>query len=400
MSILAKDTNLPSFTLRKHKESISATEFINVRIQKDPLVLKPYLISIDERGLLILWDLATRRPILEHQAHSTQVMTIKQLGIDDDGEEYCIIEEYYGLIVTHGRDNLIKIWRLFNEINEFNLEQVYEIPVNSLNFSNIDILNEFLITPNTLNSNFFDIYDISFISSNNSFNEFKLKRIFNGIDLYKLSIDQGFEFTEFQINNDDEVNRVDKLGIIMKFLWIDHKTLFIGFESGHVLQIEVGDDIRVVSISQEHFPDPVLSLTYNKSNQRIISTSIKNEIVIHEVGKASIKKVKLDFNKISNIGVVNKMYIILSWNGMIKFFDFNFEYISNYQKSKSLIQGDLNVIGNLNNDEDIKKKNIKPNAISVKLKQDVNISLNRRDLKLINNDLISIGYDDGTIIIY
>lgn len=425
MSLLEADSKFPIHTLRRHVCSITALEFVKVPIystkktitlqnDSNSMVLKPFLLSSDESGKVIFWDLTILRPIAEVQAHESQILTIRQLGIRDD----VVDSDYFGLVLTHGRDHIIKIWRLFDEKGAVEFKKCYEIPVNALNFSNVDVYGGYLITPNTMNSNAFDLYDISYISQEEG-DETRLKRLFEGVDVFKHAIATGFaKFEEFNVQRDDEedVNRVDKFGIIMKLLFVDQNRVFIGYESGHVASIELdfsSKSFKILNITNQHFPNPVLSLTFDKANSTVLSTSIDSHIVSHNTRTNDSTVYKLEkFGKISDVACYEDKYVLSSWNGYIRFYNTDmdthtFQYISSFKKPKGLLAGDLNVIGNINDDSGIEKeknKIVKPNSLAINAKSNIDPDVRklyaRRDVKLIEGSYLAVGYDDGTITLY
>lgn len=421
MSLLEADSKFPIHTLRKHVCSITALEFVKVPIysnkktitlqnDSNSMVLKPFLLSSDESGKVILWDLTILRPIAEIQAHESQILTIRQLGIRDD----IVDSDYFGLVLTHGRDHIIKIWRLFDDKGGVAFKKVYEIPVNALNFSNVDVYDGFLITPNTINSNTFDIYDINYISKENG-DETRLKRLFESVDVFKKA-SMTNKFEEFNVKRDDEddVNRMDKFGIIMKLLFINDNRVFIGYESGHVALIELdftSQIFKIISISNHHFPNPVLSLTYDRGNSTVLSTSIDSNIISHNTTTGESTVFKLEkFGKISDIVSHEDKYVLSSWNGFIRFYEMNhdkkeFEYVSSFKKPKGLLIGDLNVIGNINEESGIEKnKIVKPNSLAINIQSEIDPQIKRlygrRDVKSIETSYLAVGYDDGTITLY
>lgn len=427
MSFLDLNSRFPIHTLRRHTSPITALEFVRVPIStlhktitltndSSSLTLKPFLLSSDESGKVLLWDLTTLRPIREIQAHASQILTIRQLGISDNG----IDSNYFGTVLTHGRDHTIKFWKLFDEFGSIELSQIYELPVNALNFSNVDVLGDFLITPNTMNSNAFDIYDINFLSQEEKLDETRLKRLFEAVDVYRTAVTTNFsKFEEFSVQREDDVedaNRVDKFGIIMKLLFISKDKVFIGYESGHVASLKLNLEKRsfeISTITKHHFPNPVLSLTYDKFNSTVLSTSIDSKIVVHDIKSDMSHSIKLEkFGKISGVSCFEDRYVLSSWNGYIRFYRLSpdkteLEYLSNFKKPKGLIAGDLNVIGNINDDNGVakdKNKAVKPNSLAISPKREIDPSLkklyNRRDVKVIENSYLAVGYDDGTITLY
>ncbi len=427
MSLLDKDSKFPRNTLRSHTSPITSLEFVKIPISttkktitlqndSNSMILKPFLLSSDETGKLLLWDLTILRPVRQLQAHNSQILTIRQLGIRDD----VVDSNYFGLVLTHGRDHSIKFWRLFNENGTIELVEVSELPVNALNFSNVDVFDDLLITPNTMNSNAFDIYDVNFISQQDKLDETKLKRLFEACDVYQVAVDTKFsKFDEFNVqreNTDDGVDRVDKFGIIMKLLFVSNDIVFIGYESGHVASIRLNfqsKTFEILTITNHHFPNPVLSLTYDRFNSTVLSTSVDFNLVVHDINARSSNVIKVEnFGKISGVCCLEDRYVLSSWNGYIRFYKLNSDksdlvYLSNFKKPKGLLAGDLNVIGNINDDAGLSKdkgKIVKPNSLALTAKKEIDESfkklLNRRDVKVIENSYLAVGYDDGTITLY
>lgn len=377
--------------------------------------------SVDESGKLVVWDLSIHRPVKEFQAHTSQIISVRQMGIKgfkEDGQIE-IDSDYFGMILTHGRDHAAKFWNLFDSNGKFIDEDslVYELPVNALNFSNVDIMGRYLLTPNTTNSEAFDVYDIGFLSKEHDIDDTRLKRLFESVDAYRYSTDKlkrNFEEFKVQTSDESDVNRTGKFGIIMKLIWVKDNIAFIGYESGHVAQIKLDlteGRFDIISISRHHFPDPVLSLTYDYDNSTVISTSIRSEVAIHEIGidKSSLVPLSKGFGKISSVAFIGDKYVFSSWKGMIQFYkldkeSFQLRYDSSFKKPRGMIAGNLNIIGNLNQDDDVKSKNkliTKPNALALRKKSSIATKLhNRRDMKTIQSDFLAVGYDDGTVMVY
>jgi WD40 repeat protein len=85
---------------------------------------KSTLISGDEAGNLVKWNLKTRRPQSYHKAHSKSILAIS----------YCTSLDQ---TITQGRDNLAKIWD--NDI------QIHSFIINSLNFCKLKVVDDILV---------------------------------------------------------------------------------------------------------------------------------------------------------------------------------------------------------------------------------------------------------------
>lgn len=425
MSLLDDDSKVPDFVLRKHTKPITALEFVRVPIAMQrraitndkethdhSLTLKPFLLSGDQEGNVKLWDMATRRPAIERQCHQSHILTILQLGARDG----IIDHRYFGLIITHGRDNCVKFWRLFDQQGKFTFTQVYDLPENALNFSNVDVMENELIAPNTMNSNAFDVYDIEFITDD-VVNDHRLVRDMEAVDVFEAASASGkFTFEEFTLkrDSDESVNRVDKFGIIMKLLWVSDDTVYIGYESGHVASIRINPKSKkyeVLSVTKHHYPQPVLSLSYDPVQNIVISASIASQIVIYDVSTQAATAIKLDnIGKISSISTIKDKLVLSSWSGLTRFYTFDkstytLEYHHSFKKPKGMIAGDLNIMGNLQDTTGPKKNTVtKPNCMTMVERSTVPLSLksklSRRDVTVIESSFLSVGYDDGTISIY
>lgn len=445
MSIVQENSRYPIFTLRKHTDPITAIAFVRIPLttqtkliippsntttatehQNSPetnTICKPYVVTADEKGNLKLWDLKTHRTIIEiDHAHKGSVLSVKQLGTTYKEEDATTVIDpaLFGYCLTHSRDHTIKFWRLLDDKGAILFKEIYEMPVNSLNFSNVDSFDHYLVSPNTSDSNKFDIYDLNFLYMDNAKH---LTRVFEAVDLLKECKIQGHEFHEFNLrakqdDDLDNVNRVDKFGIVMKYLWIKKDLIAVGYESGHVVIVQCDLDtkkLKILQVSAYHFPNPVLSISYNQHENTLLSSSIKSKIVKHDLSnfKSEPTSVKVQLNKISNIITYQDRLILSSWSGLIKFFKStkttdSYEEISQFNKPKGMLIGNLNIIGNnQSNDIEIQKQYIvKPNTLEVFIQDQKEIGvgyqriLERRDMMLLKKNFLCVGYDDGTVMVY
>lgn len=420
MALLEDDTKFPDFTLRKHTEPITSLCFVRVplgctrRLLRDGVesssaLLKPFLLSGDEKGNLTLWDLTTRRPIKSWRGHQGSILSIEQLGLKTG----TIDDRLFGLVYSHGRDNCIKFWRLFNSMGNFSLEEVYDLPENALNFCNVDHRGSLIVSPNTLESGKFDVYDIAFLGDETP-NENRLRRIFQGVDVFQIAAENGINIPEFKLKraDDDDGNRVDKFGIIMRLLFLENDQLAVGFESGHVATLQLSFEpskVQILSITGEHFPNPVLSLCYDETNNMVASTSISSHVVFQDLATHHSRVVKLDhFGKIGGIVNIDNKYILSSWNGTTKFMEYHngeLQYSAKFTKPKGMITGDLNTIGSLqDSDKPLKKGTIKPNVLrivdSVEVPESIRSAITRRDINIITSKILALGFEDCTIAVY
>ncbi|QPG75383.1 hypothetical protein FOA43_002737 [Brettanomyces nanus] len=301
-------------TLRGHKAGISAIQFLylptaltystsNTRHH----FLKPTLITGDESGLIIWWDLTTRRQLTSWQAHGTidsaspnAVITLQQLGItwmlsQEGTYEFPVIDKrWYGCLLSHGKDGEIKIWRLFSVVTcgDYGLKYqlytplhqalppkvVFQMPVNMLNFSNVEMVDDRLVTPGTEDSNKFDIYTVPIPGTDESGTG--LKRLFKAV--------------QFESDNPNFTHR-NGFGIVMKFAWIDRDHIAVGYESGHVVTYELAQNtVKAITINSIHTPEPVTALYYDWSRDIILSASSTDCLAIMS-GRKAIETSSLSF---------------------------------------------------------------------------------------------------------
>lgn len=233
------------FSLRGHRAPISCISTYDAIVA-----------SGDRDGWIVLWDVTSRRPRALWKAHDGNINTLKKTP---EG------------LLSHGRDNCVRIW----SVEQHDLEQCsrdpsqlsdptgrlhsppnLEIPVNSLNFCDVDYCNGLLATPASQDSNNFDIYKIS--------TQFSLQRIVTNYSY-------GTSAVSSTASRGDD-------GIIMRLLFANENLLLVGYESGAVrgfslktesaertsanekLIINKDTRLKCVLDSEGHKPLPVLSM--------------------------------------------------------------------------------------------------------------------------------------------
>ncbi|KAF9425284.1 Guanine nucleotide binding protein (G protein), beta polypeptide 1-like [Entomortierella beljakovae] len=148
----------PSFFFRGHDAPIHSLEFI---------CNNNFLVSGDEAGWIIVWDIWKRRQIYKWQGHtSASILALKAIPIHSTQHHVqnagswktrisTQLDPVY--IASHGRDNEIHIWdindileksyrypgtRIHEESSETKstLEPIFSLPVNAVNFCKMSIL--------------------------------------------------------------------------------------------------------------------------------------------------------------------------------------------------------------------------------------------------------------------
>ncbi|KAK5962191.1 Asa1p PWA37_000227 [Arxiozyma heterogenica] len=436
---------LPHYTLRKHTTSITKL----LVIDKDIIELNeelqrkcesthitniiPKLISTDEAGNIVLWDLITRRPIGNAVSPSGVAIIDIQL----------IANKY---LVYLSKDYTLRIldWSKFPS----DLDYIFEMNVNTLNFANFaasldsNMETITLCCCNTQDSETIDVYHISISTK-------RLTRVFNHIDFYPM------------VKNvlQNMLNKVpDRLGMIMKFKQdLKTKTTFIGFESGIIVGYQIVlDKIVITYLSAAHFPEPVLDLyilstqqnfqsnvpvvATNKNNDNsdmgILLSSSTNNVVIKHYYSAHVnqtsrgdnnlelitnlqvsnsERLEVKDNKIAHVAAFNQFLIWSTWNGKLFIKNVVKNTVSKYKRSKSNIRPNESSKGSLsgNPTQNNESKYMKISAMEVYQSRlgnsneivplnvmVMNSSRQRRLRQFISRSWCFIGYHDGTISIY
>ncbi|AQZ10533.1 ASA1 (YPR085C) [Zygosaccharomyces parabailii] len=334
------DLLLPDYTLRFHKSSV--TTLLVLQLPGDPA---PVLLSGDATGVLVLWNLITRRPITNyHIENSPQLVALQYIGL--------------ALVAVLCKDHKVRIFNL-GDLPRW--KQVYEIPINTLNFANfvIENLGEAwfrLICCNTQDSQFIDIY-VFHLSDLHS-----LRRVYKGLNFYESLIPL----------LGDSV-KLDKLGIAMKFVECNG-VIYCGMESGFVIGFTMtkgktggpedeesgNQSVKIVYVSNVHYPDPVLDMCVTP--QFILSSSTGNKIGVHDWRKLSypnspndsgrlvltkdnFKRVPL--SQVSHVKQVDDFLLLASWSGETVVLNQHYAQIAKFVKSRSILQVTENSKGNL-----------------------------------------------------
>ncbi|QLQ78842.1 hypothetical protein HG537_0B01900 [Torulaspora globosa] len=280
------DILLPDYSLRCHKSSVTASTFIEWPARSNI----PILITGDSSGLIVLWDLLIRRPLVTHTLPwGAQVVAVQDLG----NRLIAVLSKDHKLRLFEMRakelNSLVESSTSF-EATQQQLHQIYEVPVNTLNFANflVQKLNKGyyrLICTNTQDSEAIDVYQFHLS------NIHSLRRVFKGVT---------FGGIIQKLQTDPESVKAKKLGIVMRFL--EHQgTIYCGFESGLVVGFKIYESnsegtnidedtdsshdmcIEIVYVSSVHYPEPVLALELNDATGEILTSSTKNVIGVHPI---------------------------------------------------------------------------------------------------------------------
>lgn len=409
---------LPDYTLRNHTAAV--TQLLVVpnypdenNIQTD---LIPKLVSADEVGTILVWDMLTRRPIKSISIPSGASIVDIQL----------LANKY---LVCLSKDYTLRI------LDWFDLKEkpLFEMNVNTMNFANFTISidekeeNLTLCCCNTQDSEAIDVYQINIKTS-------KLTRLFNHVDFYSiikdnLSITLGKKLP-------------DKLGMIMKFTQdLSSNTIFIGFESGILIGFLIDSDLlKIVYLSTYHFPEPILDLQcvfgsgHSKVSGALISSSTNNIIAKHSYPVSDIitnrvkenhiykssnlaptfpKAMEVKGTKIAHIAEFESYLIWATWGGKTFVKNTTTDKILKYKRGKGSIRPNESPQGSIsqNQNENKELKYVKIGSMAVlqsnhsavggmKSLVVMNRSNQRRLKEFISHSWCFVGYNDGTISLY
>lgn len=390
-------------TLRGHESSLQILQFVYLPSTTGyaknnsviPLMV-PTLMSSDENGNVIWWDLNTRRPLYCWKAHDGSILSVKQLGIIWNGETPSITKDF-GKILTHGKDGFIRITQLF-ELDDLEKPtagfkytvplskklsfdnpsppNTFELPVNVLNFCNVDITSKgWLITPATVDAEGWDLYLI---------NGPKLTR---PIHNHKLTI---------------------KTGIIMKFQWIDLNRLVIGYESGLVIIIEINDkfEIRELFNSDLLTPDPITSISIDDENHRVFvsTTGAKIGVIDYELNEIQIQNVKHKGVNYIDCNSSTMILGIITWDGYFRVYSYvkNFEFLFKIKRTTPSITADDDPITQRALTMQFSRRQFSPSSAHDLIYQN-GVSKNiikRNRHELVNKQWMVIGFEDGRLGLY
>lgn len=340
------------FTLRSHKLAVSCISSFSIRS-------KTYIVSGDKDGVLTLWDIAIRRSLIVWKGHSESVLSILTFG------------DY---LITHARDSSIKYWKFESVSAEPN--EVLDIPVNSLNFCNIDGFNNYIFTAATTSSNNFDCYFIDPI-------DFSIKRVITNFNCYTLVNGQSTK----------------DYGIIMKMNYISTDSiLIVAFESGDfvVVKIDWNSNVDLTKKGDRLIlnKDPIITLLIHNSTHSpnpITAISYSEDLVY--IGSTTRKIVKQSKNsppeliKTKHLGVLlmipfKTSLLVAYWNGLIEIIEGNpIKDPSNSDdhddKSKSTLTKVSKTVSTIDN-----SAAIKPVFISRSTPSETNLETPKANMKL------------------
>lgn len=285
-------------TLRAHSASVRALNF-----SQDGLSL----ISGDEDGWVVIWDLCSRRPTAIWRAHTHALLAVEWREKSDQHE-----------VLTHGRDNKIRIWSfqqqqiflcvpLSGEARDSDYPKpwlLHSLDVNALNFCAVAIHAEdpnLIAVPSTMGSDKIDVYTIS-----------PLTRPHKGI-------------TPF----DGSPNSV------MSLLWAGDK-LVAGYESGDLAVFS--SDGSLLSAEKVH-TEPIMCLAGD--GKRIFSGAADRTLGILTLECCTMSKLKLPFKGISSLDSKFSRLMAAGWDARLHVLNDNLDELQAIPGSYNIVRASL-----------------------------------------------------------
>lgn len=384
----------------------SITNNSNNIYSNDITIFNPTLLTADESGLIIWWNLTTRRPLGIWQAHNDSVISMKQLGVEwvstIEGYNIPKLNNLYGSLLTHSKDGSVKIWKMIDFLNDSKSEFVYtsvlrkkidddknnntplklfELPVNTLNYANIDMnLQSILLTPATIDSEGFDIYQID-LSQQEEYK--KLKRIIQNYK-YEKKMD---DFDE----DDVDITKRAGTGVIMKIRWIDDKTFIIGYENGNMVIYKIKEMNKITKVYEDASlsGNPITSIIVDYKNNKILWTSTGSKVCILDrtLNKPSIifETKHKGINDI-NLDSYSNTVGLITWDGYSRIYQYDDD---TGLKFNFKIRRQIPTVLNSNEQGDNNENSVQTQRASILkfTKRQVNPSS--------NNSLFKINYSNG-----
>lgn len=256
------------------------------------------LVSGDDYGQVVLWSLEIRRPLLVWEAHGNALLATRFWGTTSE------------LVVTHGRDNLLRIWNPA-EVADGVPRVVHEQDVNALNFCPVALApatSEQLVfaTPASTASERIDVYVLT---------DFKLSRPFRALDAAEaLPLDT-------QLEDEGASQRRGLLGTVMALQFSDN-SLVAGYESGHVASFDLQTG-EVRCLVQVH-KSPVLSLELAIENHHLVAyVSAANRQLsrLNISTQETMVVTRLAHKGVASVSICDSLMVTAGWDGNVRLFE-------------------------------------------------------------------------------
>ncbi|KAI8388883.1 WD40-repeat-containing domain protein [Radiomyces spectabilis] len=270
----------PSYIFRGHTAAVNSVRFFDHN---------KYFVSGDADGVIFVWKLRTRRPVLTWKAHEESCLSVNLIGNDK--------------LLSQGRDNSIHVWQLpcLETDSKEIPKKLSTIVYDSLNFCKLCVCN---IKDNDTLLCFPSLGDTSLV------------------DIYSL---QEQRWIIRGIGNADAEDKKAATGICMAvriLLLEDTVHIVSGYEDGSVVLWRIKENNVQCIWRNKYHKEPVLDLAVDPLKSFIYSTSADNQVIRHDVhsGKHHIVPTKKSGVAAVAIREDNKILATAGYDGKIRIF--------------------------------------------------------------------------------
>ncbi|KAI5817891.1 WD40-repeat-containing domain protein [Pyronema omphalodes] len=287
----------PAYILRGHQSPINTLRF---------LCRNTLLATADASGICIIWRLSTRRPIAVWAAHNTSILAISEWRSKDRSNSR---------LITHGRDNKLRVWKIpreedgvatmlpaEGEVNGKAPWLVVSMEVNTLNFCGFGMCE----LPETGGESDYNDILIAVPSVLNS----------QAIDIFQLP-------STDRVHTRIASTATTGMAMALAMSYInDAMTLVAGYESGHVVVLRLRDGKWEETYLAQSHTQPVLSLAFAPDATHFLTTSADSLVVRHPVGEGEVKKLDTRHAGLQGVAIRSdgKLFATAGWDGRFRVF--------------------------------------------------------------------------------
>ncbi|KAF8853719.1 WD domain-containing protein [Acephala macrosclerotiorum] len=297
----------PAYILRGHGSQISITAFIRSNTR---------LLTGDSDGWIVVWSLATKRPVAVWRAHEGSI-----LGINAWGPEK---------LITHGKDNRLIVWKL-PEGDEPSMSVVLPLDTPPEPRKQPWLLH--ILHVNTMNFCSFAQTEVSKTASEDEAAEELLIAVPNTLSSETVDI--------FQLPTCQRIHNIPnpksfKGGMIMALSIFHHPqtsylTVIAGYESGHTIVFQYYDNTWHALYKTQVHTQPVLSLDVSPTKDFYLTSSAdaiiakhpipaSDELVIKSGDDVPLKILKTGHAGQQSLGMRNdgKIFATAGWDSRVR----------------------------------------------------------------------------------
>lgn len=298
-----------------------------------------YLVSGDDEGFCCFWSLETRRPLAIWKAHDNAMLTTEFWLHNVHLEENA-------LIMTHGRDNKLRIWRnpldcsldfrttpLKADLVESNAYPrpwlLYTQDVNALNFCAVALKPQQTIdTAETTNNNatgnthgIVSIFAAPATVASERIDVYTLDENFQVGRIYKeLDAATAIPFEQQMEEESQAQQKRGQVGAVMALRFFGN-LLIAGYESGHVAAFDLSDG-SITCLVQPH-NSPILSLAVENNLGLILVSAANRSLNSVDLRTGECKKLfQLVHRGVASIDHCESLGLSVTagWDGQVRLF--------------------------------------------------------------------------------